>query len=116
ASTLLARGDYHAGFTAFERRPDRAAKLAGVHAIPAWDGAPLSGTLLLHAEQGLGDAVQFARFIARARERAPRVVLLLDDYWPTLAPLLATARGVDRVVTGEAALADEAPVARASLL
>jgi tetratricopeptide (TPR) repeat protein len=116
ASTLLARGDYRAGFAAFERRPDRADALPHVGRIAVWDGAPLQGALLLYAEQGLGDVVQFARFVARARERAPRVVVLLDEYWHTLAPLIATAHGIDRIVTSQVALADEAPVARASLL
>jgi hypothetical protein len=43
-------------------------------------------------------------------------VLLLDGYWQSLAPLLASAEGVDRIVTAEDALGDEAIAAQASLL
>jgi tetratricopeptide (TPR) repeat protein len=33
---------------------------------PAWDGTPLAeGTLLVHAEQGFGDALQFVRYLCR---------------------------------------------------
>jgi tetratricopeptide (TPR) repeat protein len=92
ASTLLARGRYAEGFVAFERRREGSASAATrFAALPAWDGRPTSGTLLLYAEQGLGDVVQFARFIAAARARAGAVVLLLDGYWRSLAPLLARA-------------------------
>ena len=56
---------------------------------PRWNGEPLAGrTILLYAEQGLGDVVQFIRFAARARERTRRIVLFLDEYWKPLGPLL----------------------------
>jgi tetratricopeptide (TPR) repeat protein len=43
---------------------------------PLWDGAALpGGTLFIHAEQGLGDAIQFVRFVALARAKAARVIL-----------------------------------------
>ncbi|MBY0509772.1 MAG: tetratricopeptide repeat protein [Rhodospirillaceae bacterium] len=42
---------------------------------PSWDGQPVSGTLLLHAEQGLGDAIQFVRYAAAARGRCARLVI-----------------------------------------
>ena len=38
-------------------------------AEPIWDGQPLTGTLLVHCEQGLGDTLQFIRFARLARER-----------------------------------------------
>ena len=41
-----------------------------VAALAPWSGEPLAGTLVLHGEQGLGDVVQFARFLPRpARAR-----------------------------------------------
>ena len=43
---------------------------------PAWDGGRLDGkTLLVHAEQGLGSAIQFVRYAALAAGRGARIVL-----------------------------------------
>lgn len=45
---------------------------------PQWEGEPMpGGTLLLHAEQGFGDTMQFVRYVPLARERsqAARVIL-----------------------------------------
>lgn len=40
-----------------------------------WDGTALDGqTLFIHAEQGLGDALQFHRFVAGARQRGAVVL------------------------------------------
>lgn len=45
-------------------------------AQPRWDGGDLAGkTLFLHAEQGLGDAIQCARFIPELIARGARVIL-----------------------------------------
>lgn len=44
---------------------------------PAWDGvAPLTGrTVLVHTEQGFGDAIQFSRFVPELVRRGAKVVL-----------------------------------------
>jgi tetratricopeptide (TPR) repeat protein len=43
---------------------------------PVWSGQDLKGkTILLHAEQGLGDAIQFVRFARPLKERGARVIL-----------------------------------------
>jgi tetratricopeptide (TPR) repeat protein len=109
ASTLLARGDFALGWAAFERRPDRAADSgAAFAAVPVWDGGTWPGTLIVYGEQGFGDVLQFARFLPAARERVGRLVLLLDGYRTALAPLLATAAGVDAVATDAALLPGDA--------
>jgi ADP-heptose:LPS heptosyltransferase len=57
-----------------------------------WDGRdPAGRTILLTAEQGLGDALQFVRF---ARPLAARGARVLVEASPPLARLLATAPGV----------------------
>ena len=54
---------------------------------PAWDGSPLAGrTLLVHAEQGFGDTLQFVRFLPWLRTYGGKV---LCEVQPELVPLLA---------------------------
>jgi len=46
------------------------------HRRPQWRGESLEGkTILLHAEQGLGDTLQFARYIPMVADRAQKVYL-----------------------------------------
>ena len=117
ASSLLARGDYERGWRAFEQRADGCFGAPSRFGdIPQWDGAPLDGTLLVFCEQGLGDVIQFARFVPEARKRVRRLVFLADANWRTLAPLIATLQGVDDLCTDASELTAlaERPGARAS--
>lgn len=63
---LLQKGDFARGWSEYEWR-SRAMPDCGYwreYAQPRWDGTSLQGKrILLHAEQGYGDAFQFARFI-----------------------------------------------------
>ena len=73
-----------------------------VYAGPTWDGAAAQGkTLLLYAEQGLGDALQFARYATPLAKSGARVLIHCPE---ALSPLLATIQGVAQVVSGETAL------------
>ncbi|MEO8506528.1 MAG: tetratricopeptide repeat protein [Betaproteobacteria bacterium] len=117
ASTLLARGSYAEGWSAFDRRPDRAAESgAAFAALPVWDGAAFHGTLVVHGEQGFGDVVQFARFVAAARARVDELVLLVDGYRAPLAPLLRSVAGADAVVADAGDLEATGDVRRISIL
>jgi tetratricopeptide (TPR) repeat protein len=54
---------------------------------PLWDGGSFAGqTLLVHAEQGLGDTLQFVRYLPAARRLGGKVVLEVP---PALVRLLA---------------------------
>ena len=69
---------------------------------PLWLGAePVAGkTLLLHNDQGLGDAIQFCRYIPLLAERGARVILEIDL---PLKGLLSSIGGITQcVVEGEA--------------
>lgn len=85
---LLRRGEYAEGWREYGWRWRGGVK--NLHprgfAQPEWGGEDLGGrTLLLHAEQGFGDTIQFVRFARHAAERGGRVVL---EVQPALARLL----------------------------
>ncbi|MTJ82604.1 MAG: tetratricopeptide repeat protein [Telmatospirillum sp.] len=66
-TALLQRGDWAQGWTDYEWRWKGGAPglTPRTMAAPLWQGEALSGrTLLVHAEQGLGDTLQFVRFLA----------------------------------------------------
>jgi tetratricopeptide (TPR) repeat protein len=88
AIARLALGQWHEAWDEYEAR-----KKAGPHWIkrpfsyPEWDGASAPDkTLLVYAEQGLGDEIMFASCLADALARVGRVVV---DCSPKLAPLIA---------------------------
>jgi len=59
---------------------------------PMWDGGPLEGkTILVHAEQGLGDTIQFVRFARLLEQRGARVLLQCSD---KLHGLLRNCQGI----------------------
>lgn len=62
-----------------------------------WDGQDLGqGTLLVRAEQGFGDCLQFLRFLAPARQLCGKLVLAVR---PRLERLALSCPGVDLVVS-----------------
>ncbi len=100
----LMQGDWAAGWPLYEWRLQTADFRAAPRdfGVPRWSGAePLAGrTILLHAEQGLGDAIQFSRFAAPLAAQGARVVLEVPA---ALQRLLAVAPGVAQCVArGEA--------------
>ena len=62
---------------------------------PLWDGSPLEGKrILLYTEQGLGDAIQFVRFVPAVAERGGHTVVICQK---ELKPLLATVAGLNEI-------------------
>jgi Tfp pilus assembly protein PilF len=54
--------------------------------VPRWAGEDLHGeTILLHAEQGLGDSIQFLRYVPMVAERGAIVVLEVQEILTRLA-------------------------------
>ena len=98
AFALLLRGDYSQGWREYEWRWAVPAFAGFVRKFPGpvWDGGPLHGrTLLLHAEQGFGDTLQFARYAGVAAKMGGRVVL---ECQAALVRLMRSATGVEDVV------------------
>jgi hypothetical protein len=80
AELLLVSGQFDEGWREYEwrfRLPGVQPPLPPAFAnTPVWDGRPMpDGTLLLVADQGFGDAIQFARYIPLVVGRCPNVVV-----------------------------------------
>ncbi|MCX6927408.1 MAG: tetratricopeptide repeat protein, partial [Verrucomicrobia bacterium] len=92
----LLQGDFAGGFAEYEWRWRRTDFLPRQFAAPLWCGENLAGrTLLLHAEQGAGDAIQFVRFARLVAALGARVVLECPR---ALAALFESVEGVQRVI------------------
>jgi tetratricopeptide (TPR) repeat protein len=94
---LLARGDYRRGFEQYEWRwrrtgmpPQRS------RGRPLWLGEyPLARkTVLLHAEQGFGDTIQFARYLPLLAARGATIVLEVQRELTALMGRLAGGAAV----------------------
>jgi tetratricopeptide (TPR) repeat protein len=94
ALILLRRGELTAGWVDYQARLRLPTFPVRLREEPLWDGTPIPGkTLLVHAEQGLGDTLQFIRYLPFAEQRSGKVVLQVQD---VLVPLLKQA-AVDSV-------------------
>ena len=105
AMTRLSLGDFEAGWKAYEWRWRTGAFAAQRRQFkaPLWLGdAPVAGkTILLHAEQGFGDTIQFIRYAPLLAERGAKVVC---EVQPELLPLLAQLEnGQDITIIGKGA-------------
>jgi len=100
----LLMGDFARGWEGFEWRW-QSVQLESRRSFPQplWLGAqPLQGkTILLHSEQGLGDALQFCRYASAASAAGARVILEVPK---PLTALLANLSGVAQVVEKGSAL------------
>lgn len=85
--SLLALGDFQRGWAEFEWRWKREDYRAPVDTLPAWDGSPLEGRrLFIRLEHGLGDTLQYLRFIRSLQAMGAQFQLAVQ---PSLVPLLS---------------------------
>jgi Flp pilus assembly protein TadD len=86
----LAAGNLKAGWEGYEARLERAGFQRSEYPYPRWTGEPLHGKRVhVWAEQGLGDTIQFARYLPLIEERGGRAVF---DCQERLRPLMECAR------------------------
>ena len=96
ANEMLIAGDWTQGFAEYERRLDDTATYVRTWPKPRWDGSNPSGrTLLLAAEQGIGETIDFVRYASVLAERGARVIVEAPE---PIASLIRRAPGVSDVV------------------
>ncbi len=103
----LCLGEFKTGWKDYEwrwRKADWADSLRHLFA-PLWLGKePLAGkTVLLHAEQGFGDTLQFVRYVPLVARRGANVVL---EVQPPLKKFLRCVDGAEQVIARGDALPD----------
>jgi len=103
--TRLLLGDFSEGWKKYEWRW-QAKQRAQIRDFgrPPWLGEePVAGkTILVHAEQGYGDTLQFVRYAPLLAQRGANVVLEIQPpLQPLLAPFAASIAGVSVVARGE---------------
>jgi len=98
AMALLAVGRFDEGWVEYEWRW-KTSQLAAAHRVfakPQWQGEEAKGrTLLIHAEQGFGDTLQFCRYAPLAAERGWHVIM---EVQPEVVSLIKSLKGIDKVI------------------
>jgi hypothetical protein len=98
AVTYLLAGDYARGWTQYEHRWNFE-HLAGTlpqYSQPRWTGQDLKGkTILVCQEQGLGDVIQFIRFLLPLHTAGAQIILQVNN---NLAPLFVNSTIINRIV------------------
>jgi tetratricopeptide (TPR) repeat protein len=97
-ATLL-RGDFAEGWREYEKCYRMGLYPTRDFPKPAWSGEDIAGrTVLLYADQGFGDTIQFVRYAKLVRDRSPRVVV---ECQPGLVRLLKNTPGIDLAIAKE---------------
>ncbi len=109
ALTQLLVGEIATGFAGYEWRLQWSKFLEQnplrPFSQPRWDGSPLQGkTIFLYAEQGMGDTIQFIRYVPLLAQQGARVIV---EVHPPLLNLLQQVPGIDQLIpAGSPAPAD----------
>jgi tetratricopeptide (TPR) repeat protein len=92
----LVQGDFDAGWKHYEWRWENAPMIKRGFSQPQWEGEPLHGArILLHAEQGYGDTLQFCRYAPMVQAAGGTVILEVQE---RLVRLMKGCEGVAEVV------------------
>ena len=100
ALARLALGDYSTAWRDYEARWVAAELKLKLREFdqPLWDGeTDVAGkTILIHAEQGIGDMILFSRYIPLVAQQGARVVV---ECYKQVEPLIRSIPGIDHVLT-----------------
>ena len=100
ARLWLAQGDWSRGWPEYEWRWRRTEFVRPPQVAPEWDGSPLGDRrLLVRAEQGLGDTLQFIRYVRLLEQQGAKVVA---EVQPSLVPLLEQSGFTSLIAQGNA--------------
>ena len=96
ALAWLMKGNLRQGFDEYEWRWRLPGNKPQQFDKPAWSGAALDGrVILLHAEQGAGDSIQFARYALLVAAKGGQVILQCQT---PLVSLFEQLKGVEQVI------------------
>jgi tetratricopeptide (TPR) repeat protein len=96
AQAWLLSGDWQRGWPEYEWRWQTKGVAPRPLGRPLWDGSPLIGkTILLHAEQGFGDMIQFVRYASVVKQLGGAVLLVCPK---PLHALLHGCPGIDHLI------------------
>ncbi|KKK84230.1 hypothetical protein LCGC14_2785440, partial [marine sediment metagenome] len=93
---LLLTENFEQGWQEYEWRLRAKDRASPTFQQPRWDGSPLNGrTILVHAEQGLGDTIQFIRYLPLVKARGGHVIF---ECQKPLYRLLKSCAGIDEII------------------
>ncbi|MFQ5686345.1 MAG: tetratricopeptide repeat protein, partial [Candidatus Scalindua sp.] len=96
---LLLTGNFEDGWAEYEwrlRKKDRTDCTSHIFQQPQWDGKPLNGrSILIQAEQGFGDTIQFVRYLPMVQANGGHVIF---ECQKNLIRLLRDCTGIDDIV------------------
>ncbi|NEP79565.1 MAG: TIGR03032 family protein [Okeania sp. SIO3B3] len=94
--TLLKNGDFKRGFSECEWRWKTSEFTPFQCPHPRWKGEDISDKILLiHTEQGAGDAIQFIRYIPLVAKHCQQIILVCT---PELIPIFKSVPGIDKLM------------------
>jgi Tfp pilus assembly protein PilF len=98
----LLHGNFEGGWQDYEQRWALSEIAPRSFQQPRWEGSSLEGkSILVFAEQGLGDTIQFVRYLPMVKDRGGTV---LFECQPALASLCTRMRGIDQLIVRGAPL------------
>jgi tetratricopeptide (TPR) repeat protein len=100
----LVEGDFEKGWREYAWRweMDKYRQMVSGYSVAVWGGEGLNGrTLFVHAEQGIGDTLQFVRYLPLIDKNAGKVIF---EVQAPLKRLLTCLDGVDEVLAQGAAI------------